>query len=182
MRPRSLAWRRISDLAIKGVSAVSAVITLFFLAWIIYEVVKRGMSSYDLDFFTKLPTPPGVAGGGLANAILGTLLITLLATVLGVPLGILAGVYLSEFGLDSRAATAVRFVSNVLMGMPSIIIGVFVYTSSSSPAATSPAMPGPRPWPSSCSRWWPAPPRTCWPWSPMPCASRPWPWARPAGG
>jgi len=75
-----------------------------------------------------LPRPPGVPGGGLGNAIVGTLLITLLATALGVPLGLGAGVYLSEFGLDSRPAVTVRFVSNVLMGTPSIIVGVFVYT------------------------------------------------------
>jgi phosphate transport system permease protein len=67
-------------------------------------------------------------GGGLANAVVGTLGITLLATVLGVPAGLLAGVYLGEFGQDSRLAAASRFATNVLMGIPSIIVGVFVYT------------------------------------------------------
>ena len=78
-------------------------------------------------FFTELPTPPGMSGGGLANAILGTVIITVLATVFGVPIGVLAGIYLSEFGQDSKLAGLVRFFSNILMGTPSIIIGIFVY-------------------------------------------------------
>ncbi|NIA10953.1 MAG: phosphate ABC transporter permease PstA [Nitrospiraceae bacterium] len=100
---------------------------LFFLGWILMVVILRGLSALSLDFFTKLPTPPGVAGGGLANALVGTLLITLMAVLLGVPLGILGGVYLSEFGERSKVAATIRFASNVLMGTPSIIIGVFVY-------------------------------------------------------
>ena len=67
-----------------------------------------------------------MAGGGLANAILGTLVITLAATLIGVPLGMLAGVYLSEFGRDTRLGAAVRFCVNVLMGLPSILVGLFV--------------------------------------------------------
>ena len=125
---RSIARRRASDLMVKVLSAVSSLIVLFFLGWILFEVASRGAGALGLDFFTELPRPPGMEGGGLANAILGTLVITVLATLLGVPLGLGAGIYLSEFGLDSRAATAVRFLSNVLMGTPSIIIGVFVYT------------------------------------------------------
>jgi len=108
-------------------SGFSALIGLFFLGWILMVVIIRGVSAISLDFFAKLPTPPGVAGGGLANAIVGTLLITLVAVLLGVPLGILGGVYLSEFGERSKVAAVVRFAANVLMGTPSIIIGVFVY-------------------------------------------------------
>ncbi len=90
-------------------------------------VILKGIFSLSFDFFTKLPTPPGVAGGGLANAIVGTLLITLVAVLMGVPLGILGGIYLSEFGERSKLAAVIRFASNVLMGTPSIIVGVFVY-------------------------------------------------------
>ena len=125
---RPIAQRRVADITIKILSAASSLVALFFLGWILYEVVTMGAGALNLDFFTKLPRPPGVSGGGLANAILGTLFITLAATAMGVPLGLAAGVYLSEFGLNSRPAVAVRFFSNVLMGTPSIIIGVFVYT------------------------------------------------------
>jgi len=128
MKARSLNRRRASDLAIKALATTAALIALLALAWILSEVLRRGFSALDFDFFTQLPTPPGMKGGGLANALIGTLLITVLATVIGVPVGILAGVYLGEFGLDSRPANTIRFVSNLLMGTPSIIIGVFVYT------------------------------------------------------
>jgi phosphate transport system permease protein len=90
--------------------------------------MRRGEKALDFNFFTRLPTPPGMEGGGLANAMIGTLFITLLATLIGVPVGMLAGVYLGEFGLDARRATMIRSVTNLLMGTPSIIIGVFVYT------------------------------------------------------
>jgi phosphate transport system permease protein len=74
-----------------------------------------------------MPTPPGVAGGGLLSAMVGTLVLTLMATVAAVPLGLLGGIFLAEFGQDSRVANNSRFSANVLMGMPSIIVGVFAY-------------------------------------------------------
>ena len=98
------------------------------LIWILYEVMARGISALNISFFLNLPQPIGMPGGGLANAIIGTVYITLLATVMGVPLGILAGIFLSEFGQQSRFASWVRFTANILMGVPSIIIGVFVYS------------------------------------------------------
>jgi len=128
VRSRSLLKRRGVDFAMKAASTLAALAALFGLGWILFEVLMRGTGALNLAFFTELPTPPGMSGGGLGNAFLGTVIMTLLATVLGIPLGLLAGVYLSEFGRDSRAAAAVRFVSNVLMGTPSIIIGVFVYS------------------------------------------------------
>ena len=128
MRSRSLFGRRALDLAVKAASTLAALIALFGLGWILVEILTRGMAALNWAFFTELPTPPGMPGGGLGNAVLGTAIMTMLATVLGVPIGLLAGIFLSEFGKDSKAATAVRFLSNVLMGTPSIIIGVFVYT------------------------------------------------------
>jgi len=98
------------------------------LAWILATVVSRGATAFSPAFFTHLPTPPGVAGGGLANAMLGTLLITGLAALFSIPMGLMAGVYLAEFGRESRFAAAVRMATNILMGVPSIISGVFVYT------------------------------------------------------
>lgn len=127
MQRRPATFRKLSNAIVVGLSGFSALIGLFFLGWILMVVILRGLSAISIDFFTKLPTPPGVAGGGLANALVGTLLITLMAVLLGVPLGILGGVYLSEFGERSKVAATIRFASNVLMGTPSIIIGVFVY-------------------------------------------------------
>lgn len=105
----------------------AALLGIAVLVWIIWEVVARGASALTLSFFTELPSGPGVEGGGLANAIVGTLAMTAVATAIGAPIGLLAGVFLAEFGPRSRVATAVRFTSNLLMGTPSIIVGIFVY-------------------------------------------------------
>jgi phosphate transport system permease protein len=128
MKPRSAVGRRLINLAVSGLAAASALLGLLALAWIFSGVLTRGLGALNWSFFTQLPAPPGVPGGGLANALVGTLALTLLATFLGVPVGLLAGVYLGEFGQQSRLAHTTRFAVNVLMGVPSIIIGVFVYT------------------------------------------------------
>lgn len=117
-----------TDLALKGVSTLAALVGIFFLVWIIYEVALRGVGAINWDFFTRASAPPGVEGGGVGNAIVGTLLMTLLAIVIGVPVGMSAGIYLSEYGRDSMLGGAVRFSGNVMMGIPSIIVGLFVYT------------------------------------------------------
>jgi len=119
--------RKLANYVALGVSVASAVFGIFFLFWILKDVFTFGIAAINADFFTKLPAPPGEAGGGMANAILGTLTITVLATALGVPAGILAGTYLSEYGRKSRMAAVVRFVSDILVSAPSIVIGVFVY-------------------------------------------------------
>ncbi|MCX5890390.1 MAG: phosphate ABC transporter permease PstA [Deltaproteobacteria bacterium] len=127
MKPRPATGRRLANGVVSVLSTLSAVLGLVMLAWILWVVVSRGLGAFDLAFFTQLPTPPGLEGGGLANAIIGTLVMTLLATLVAVPLGLLAGVYLAEFGQGSRLADNTRFSANVLIGMPSIIIGVFAY-------------------------------------------------------
>ncbi len=128
MKPRPSTGRRAVDLMVRGWSVLSALVGLGALVWILSGVIVRGAGALDLSFFTQLPTPPGMAGGGMANAILGTLAMTAAATLMSVPVGFLSGVYLAEFGQDSRVADNSRFSANVLMGMPSIIIGVFAYT------------------------------------------------------
>lgn len=128
MIARSHASRKAADLAIKVLSGFLAMLALVLLTWILGTVIVRGAGALHWDFFTKLPPPPGQEGGGLANAIVGTLVITALATGIGVPVGLLAGIHLAEFGAHSRIAGPVRFVLNVLMGTPSILVGVFVYT------------------------------------------------------
>ncbi len=128
MRLKSKARRKASDLSIKVFSTFSALLGIFFLGWILYVVIQRGAAALNWNFFTQLPAPPGTPGGGLASAILGTLYMTVIAGVVGVPTGMLAGVYLSEYGQRSRFGAWVRFTVNVMMGIPSIIMGLFIYT------------------------------------------------------
>jgi phosphate transport system permease protein len=128
VRRRPSTFRKVADLAVKVLATFAALLGIFFLGWILFEVARRGVAAFDLAFFTALPAPPGAPGGGLANAVVGTLIITALATVLGVPLGVLAGVYLAEVSRGTRRAAAIRFVVNTMMGLPSIIVGLFVYT------------------------------------------------------
>ncbi|HQU33757.1 MAG TPA: hypothetical protein PLB88_05530, partial [Thermoanaerobaculaceae bacterium] len=125
---RRRAWpRKVTDATIKVVSALAAALGLGFLAWILFVVLRHGAAALNWTFLTSLPAPPGAVGGGLGNAILGTAFITVLACALGVPVGMLAGVYLAEYGRGTRFGTTVRFLANVMMGIPSIIIGLFVY-------------------------------------------------------
>jgi phosphate transport system permease protein len=128
VKSRSVTKRRLIDLFVRSLSACAASVGVVFLGWILFVVMQKGLGSMSKSFFTELPTPPGMLGGGLANAILGSLLITILATFIGVPTGLCAGIYLAEFGRDSKLANLVRFTSNILMGMPSIIIGIFVFS------------------------------------------------------
>ena len=128
MRRRPARGRKLADLAVRAAASLAALLGITALVMILAEVARRGLPALDPAFFTALPGPPGVAGGGLANAILGTLALTFAATLIGVPLGMLAGVYLSEFGRDTRLGAAVRFCVNVLMGLPSILVGLFVWT------------------------------------------------------
>ena len=102
---------------------LSALVPLFSM---LYEVVMRGFSTINIEFFIK-PTPTvGEAGGGVANAIQGTLITIGLASLIGVPIGLMSGIFLSEYG-ESKLSVAVRFLHDVLSGVPSIVIGVFAY-------------------------------------------------------
>uniref|UniRef100_A0A7V6DQ19 Phosphate transport system permease protein PstA n=1 Tax=Desulfobacca acetoxidans TaxID=60893 RepID=A0A7V6DQ19_9BACT len=128
MRPRPVAPRKVINILVSIGAWASALLGIFVLFWILAELLIRGLGALSWDIFFKLPTPPGVSGGGLANAILGTLILTATATVLAVPLGLLAGIYLAEYAANAKLADYCRFSANVLMGMPSIIVGVFAYT------------------------------------------------------
>jgi len=110
-----------------GGSALAAVSGLLMLAWILTDVAAKGIQAVNWRFFTELPAPPGMAGGGLANAIAGTLLMTSAAAAMSVPFGVMAGTWLSEFGRDSAFGRIVRYLSDILVSAPSIVIGVFVY-------------------------------------------------------
>ena len=119
--------RRLYNLLMYLLALLSAAFGLVWLFWILSVLVQRGVPAINWDFFTKLPTPPGTEGGGLVNAIVGSLLLTGFATLIGVPIGVLAGTYLAEFGRKNALAKTVRFVSDVLVSAPSIVVGVFVY-------------------------------------------------------
>jgi phosphate transport system permease protein len=129
LEPRGEIGRRASNLVIKIFAWVAALIGIAIMALIIYYVVVRGVAAIDRGFFTQLPPQPGEGTGGLGNAILGTIILVALAALIGIPLGFLAGVYLAEFGRTSPVASTIRTVANVMVGLPSIIVGVFAYTA-----------------------------------------------------
>lgn len=128
LKPRGLFLRKLKNFTVIGVSAFGTVIAAVFLIWILWTILRNGAESLSVEFLTQPTKPYDVPGGGMLNAILGTALITLVATLLAVPAGMLGGVCLSEFARSSRFGNAVRFSANVMMGMPSIIVGLFIYT------------------------------------------------------
>lgn len=99
---------------------------LFWLGWIFYTLFSEGVSGLGSHIFTQ-NTPPPMMAGGLKNAIVGSLMITLSGLLIGTPIGVLCGIYLAEFGKNSRLATVVRFLNDVLLSAPSIVIGLFIY-------------------------------------------------------
>ena len=117
--------RRRNKIAI-GLSLASMLFGLAWLALILGALIWQGIGGLSLSVFTEMTPPPG-SKGGLANAIVGSLLMTTLAVAIGTPLGILAGTYLAEYGRYGRLAPIVRFVNDILLSAPSIVIGLFVY-------------------------------------------------------
>jgi phosphate transport system permease protein len=122
----SYAWRSRKNLLMLGLCAAAVVLALLPLVSLLWVVVARGLGAFSLDFFTKLPRPVGESGGGIGNAIAGTLYMVAMACAIGVPLGLGAGVYLAERG-DGRMGGAVRFTADVLASTPSIVVGVVAY-------------------------------------------------------
>lgn len=119
--------RKLTDRIVRSLCVIGTVIALIPLASVLYYVVSRGIGGINLDFFTELPKPVGETGGGMGNALVGTLKLVGLAGVFGIPPGILAGIYLAEFGA-SKFGQAVRFAADVMSGVPSITVGIFVYS------------------------------------------------------
>lgn len=118
--------RRRADSVIKILCMAATVIGLLLLASILFTLLLRGLGGLSLSVFTTMTKPPG-SGGGLLNAILGTLIQTAIGTAIGTPIGLMVGTYLAEYGHGSRIADVVRFVSDILLSAPSILIGLFVY-------------------------------------------------------
>ena len=102
---------------------------LFWLIWILIETVRLGIGGMALSLFTEMTPPPQAETGGLANAIFGSLAMVSLATLLGTPIGVLAGVYLAEYGQKGWLGAATRFINDILLSAPSIVIGLFIYAA-----------------------------------------------------
>lgn len=119
-------WRQFKDRLMRTVALLCAVLVVTPLVLVFYHIVKEGAGSINWEFFTQLPPGPGDAGGGMANAIVGTLILMALAPIIGVPVGVLGGVFLSEYG-GSRTNWWIRFTADVLNGVPSIVWGLVVY-------------------------------------------------------
>jgi phosphate transport system permease protein len=120
------ARRRIVSHTAVALCALSVLVALVPLGFILFFVVTRGIQALNWDFFTQLPKPVGEAGGGMANAIVGTMMLAGIGGLFAIPIGIMSGIYVSEYS-GTRLASAVRFAADTLNGVPSIVIGVFVY-------------------------------------------------------
>ena len=119
--------RKLANAVMLALMGLANLVVIGFLLAVLGYVLVQGGSALNLAFFTETPKPVGEVGGGMANAIVGTLVLVGLACLLGLPVGIGAGVYLAEYGRGSRLATLVRFTTDVLTGIPSITIGLFAY-------------------------------------------------------
>jgi len=118
--------RRLFNTVIMTASLLTTLFGLFWLVWLLWTLLGEGLQYLNLAVFYKATPPPG-SNGGLGNAILGSLVLTVAGVLIGAPAGVLAGTYLSEFARDSKVASVIRFVNDILLSAPSIILGVFVY-------------------------------------------------------
>lgn len=121
------AWRKIKNLTMSGVSFACAIVVIAPLGLVLFYLIAAGAGAIDWHFLTQLPKPVGETGGGMANAIVGTLALLGLASLIGVPVGVLGGVYLSEYS-GERMNWWIRFGADVLNGVPSIVWGIVAYT------------------------------------------------------
>jgi phosphate transport system permease protein len=122
-----LIWRKSVNIVMLSLTGLAALTVVSILFLILGYLVWNGGKSLNWDFFTKLPKPVGETGGGMANAIVGSLKLLLLAALMGLPIGLMAGVYLAEFG-GRTFAYIVRYTTDLLNGVPSIVIGIFAYS------------------------------------------------------
>lgn len=125
--PGLYAKRKRSNQVGLFLSMTAMLLGMVFLLWILSILFVKGFSAIDLNMFTQSTPAPGSDGGGLANAIVGSLMIVLSCTLISTPIGILAGIYLSEYGASSKIASITRFVNDIMLSAPSIVIGLFVY-------------------------------------------------------
>ena len=127
-RTKRQTRRRVKNYIALTLSLLTMAFGLFWLLWILWTTVSKGIDGLSWDLFTQDTPPPNTDGGGLANALAGSGLLILWSPVLWTPLGILAGIYLAEYGRKSWLAEIIRFINDILLSAPSIVIGLFVYT------------------------------------------------------
>jgi phosphate transport system permease protein len=127
MNPAIYAKRKRSNWIGLTLSMTAMAIGMAFLMWILAILLYKGLAAIDLNLFISSTPAPGSEGGGLANAIVGSLLIVLCCTLISTPIGVMAGIYLAEYGSRSKIATVTRFVTDIMLSAPSIVIGLFVY-------------------------------------------------------
>jgi phosphate transport system permease protein len=125
-RQAIFARRKLTNQVALALSLAAMMFGLFWLAWILWETLRLGLGGLSAAVFTQMTPPPNEVGG-LANALFGSFIMVALATCLGTPIGIMAGIYLAEYGSKSRLASLTRFVNDILLSAPSIVIGLFVY-------------------------------------------------------
>lgn len=122
--------RHLKNIAAQVLAVLAAVFGLFWLAWILWTTLSKGITSLTPALFTEMTPPPGAEGGGMLNAFFGSAVMSLLGVAIGAPIGVLAGTYLAEYsrqGWSARLGEAVRFVNDILLSAPSIVLGLFVY-------------------------------------------------------
>jgi phosphate transport system permease protein len=127
MAPRRRTWRKSVNVVMLGLTGLFTIIVVAPLLWILAYVVKEGLPALSPTFFTQLPTPVGVPGGGIANALAGSLITVGLGLLIAGPIGLLVGIY-AAMSPNSPLGMAVRFASDVVAGVPSIVMGIFAYT------------------------------------------------------
>ena len=120
--------RYVADRALKVTCALFTALGAFVLGWILLMLIVEGVSGFSPALFTQTTPGPGTQGGGIANALVGSLILTFLGIAVATPIGVLAGTYLAEYGKGSKLAEVIRFLNDVLLAAPSILIGLFVYT------------------------------------------------------
>lgn len=126
-RERLQRRRRVVNAIALAMSMAAMAFGLLWLVWILYTTLSLGVGGLSVALFTQSTPPPNTDGGGLANAIVGTLMLVGAATVAGTPIGVLAGVYLAEYGRKGWLAATTRFINDILLSAPSIVVGLFVY-------------------------------------------------------
>src|SRR5213595_3410243 len=119
--------RKFTNALVQAITFACALLVIAPLGFVFYHLVKSGVGALNWNFFTQLPKPVGETGGGMANAIVGTLKLLFLSATLGLPIGVMGGIYLAEFG-DNTFGFLVRYAADVINGVPSIVMGIFAYT------------------------------------------------------
>ena len=162
-------------------SMAAMALGLIVLLWILAVLFKNGLAALDLNMFTQSTPAPGSEGGGLFNAIVGSLLMVGVTVLVATPIGIFSGVYLTEYGDKNKLAEVTRFVTDIMLSAPSIVLGLFVYAIFVAKVGHFSGWAGTVALSLIAIPWSCAPLKTCCVWCPVACVKRPLPWVRRVG-